>query len=85
MKELKSDALPEPLELTDGQLNFVAGGQATGFVKQRNSARVSIGNNNSVSNGSGDVAIGTSNMVMITQSNSNTGNVTATEGTPTST
>jgi hypothetical protein len=82
----KSGALPEPVELTDNQLNFVAGGQATGFVKQRNRAHVSIGNNSSVNNsGSGDVVIGTGNMVMITQSNTNSGNVTATSGTPVTT
>ncbi len=83
MKEPKLGALPEPVVLTDSQLSFVAGGQATGFVKQRNRARVSIGNNNSVTNGgTGDVVIGTGNMVFITQSNTNSGNVTATSGTP---
>jgi hypothetical protein len=82
LKELKPGALSEPVELTDSQLDIVAGGQATGLVKQRNKARVSIGNGNSATTGSGDLSIGTGNMVMITQSNTNSGNVTATTGTP---
>ena len=43
MKEPKLGALPEPRELTSGELAFVAGGQATSFVNQLNDASVSIG------------------------------------------
>jgi hypothetical protein len=82
LTEPKSGALPEPVGLTDSQLDVVAGGQATGFVKQRNKARVSIGNNASITNsGTGDVSVGTGNMVMITRSNSKIGSITAAEGT----
>ncbi len=82
MKELKSGALPEPVELSDSQLDIVAGGQATAFVKQRNRAHVAIGNGNTASNSGGDVYIGDNNLVMITQSNTNSGNVTATSSPP---
>ena len=81
MKELKSGNLSEPVELTDSQLGMVAGGQATGFVKQSNKARISIGNNDKVTSSGGSVSVGTGNMVMITQSNTNSGNVTATHTT----
>ncbi len=60
MSELKN-----PVELTTSELDIVAGGRATAFVKQSNSARVAIGNGNSVTNGSGDVAIGDANWVSI--------------------
>ena len=80
MSELKSATLPEPVELTDIQLDMVAGGQALGFVKQSNKARVSIGNDDTVTNGgSGSVSVGTGNTVTISQSNTNSGAVAATE------
>ena len=78
MTERKSETLREPVQLTNSQLGMVAGGQATGFVKQSNKARVSIGNGDSVTNTGGSVSVGSSNVVTIDQSNSNTGSVTAT-------
>ena len=79
MSELKSDTLFEPVELTDSQLDMIAGGQATAFVKQRNRARVSIGNDDTVTNGgSGSVSVGSTDMAINTQSNTNSGSVTAT-------
>jgi hypothetical protein len=77
LKELKSGMLPEPVELTGSQLDMVAAGQVTGFVKQSNRARVSIGNNDSVTSTGGSVSIGTGNMVMISQLNTNSGSVSA--------
>ena len=79
MKELESGVLPEPVELSHGQLDLVAGGQANAFVKQRNKAHVSIGNGNTATTGSGDVYVGTGNVVTIDQSNTNSGDVTATD------
>jgi hypothetical protein len=62
----------DPIELTESELDLVAGGNA---IVQKNHAHVAIGNGNTVTNGSGDVYIGTDNSVSISQSNSNTGSV----------
>ena len=78
MKEPKSGTLSEPVELIDSQLDMVAGGQATAFVKQRNRAHLSIGNNDKVINTGGSVYVGSGNVVTSDQSNTNSGAVTAT-------
>ena len=74
MDELQSGALPEPVELTNSELDIVAGG-AVGFVKQSNRAFVAIGNDNSITTRRGGVSAGTDNTVMISQTNHNSGNV----------
>jgi hypothetical protein len=82
LKERKPGTLSEPVELTDSQLDMVAGGQATAFVTQRNKAHIFIGNNGSVTNTGGSVYIGSGNVVTSDQSNGNSGNFTATETLP---
>ena len=67
MKELKSGTLPEPVELTDRQLDIVAGGRAHGFVKQRNNAAPGlIGNGDTadVTSSGGSVSVGTDDIAM---------------------
>jgi hypothetical protein len=78
MSELRSGICPEPVELNTSELDLVAGGQATAFVKQRNKAHISIGNNDSVTNTGGSVYAGNSNMAVNTQSNTNSGSAAAT-------
>jgi hypothetical protein len=82
MNELQSGTVPEPVELATTELDIVAGGRAVAFVKQPNKARVSIGNNDTITTGTGNVSIGTDNMVFITQSNTNSGNVPAMSTSP---
>ncbi|MDQ2742350.1 MAG: hypothetical protein M3Z66_08640 [Chloroflexota bacterium] len=66
------------IELTDAELDLVAGGDATAvaFVSQSNSAYVAIGNGNRVS-AEGDAYIGNGNRVTIEQENYNSGDVSA--------
>jgi hypothetical protein len=69
--------LCDPIELTESELDLVAGGSIHHSIVQSNRARVSIGNGNSVTTGSGGstVDIGNSDSVSISQSNTNSGSV----------
>ena len=75
----------ELIELTASELDLVAGGQQlaanvnVAAILQRNSSRVGIGNDATVTAGANSsVAIGNGNSVDVDQSNSNSGNATAT-------
>jgi hypothetical protein len=69
----------KPIELTESELDMVSGGNRGihHSIVQANSARVSIGNGNYVTTGSGGstVDIGDNDSVYVDQSNSNSGSV----------
>ena len=67
LKDLKLGTLPDPVELSDSQLDMVAGGRAHGFVKKRNSAApdpIGNGGTANVTSSGGSASVGTDNIAM---------------------